>query len=164
MVKYPPLDNFPSNCIPPTLLPFHNAPALLVGSPVSHHHKNWKLGGGSLLLSRWPHWCGSRRVGATQFLGGRPRAEWWELTPQPFDDKERNEKIFAQQTRWKLNRSQMWRVWGLQPIASYAALLIHRSTALVLPQMPFEGGGGGGGAQLVPSQAASTTVCPGDLL
>ena len=34
-----------------------------------------------------------------------PRAEWCELTTQPFHDTERNGNIFAHQTNWKLNRS-----------------------------------------------------------
>ena len=50
---------FPSNCIPLTLMSLHNAPTLLVGWSVSHQHKHRKSGGGSR---------------ATPFLGGRPSA------------------------------------------------------------------------------------------
>ena len=64
MVKNPPLHNFPGSphCIPLTLLPLQNAPVLFMGSPVSHHHKYWKRGGGSHLHPRGPLWCGSHSV------------------------------------------------------------------------------------------------------
>ena len=94
MVKNPPLDISNSNCIPLTLLSLHNAPALLVESPVSHQHKYWKRGGGSAL----PYWRKPLRF-EVAVLVREPRAEWCELTPQPVDDADRNGKIFAHQTR-----------------------------------------------------------------
>ena len=85
---------YSSNCIPPTLMLLHNAPALCVGARVSHHHKYWKSGGGSTLPSRRKP---LRFLVAV--LVREPRAEWCELTPQPVDDTDRNGKIFAHQAR-----------------------------------------------------------------
>ena len=78
MVKKPTARQFSSNCIPLTLMSLHNAPALIVGSPVSYHHKYWKRGGGSTLPSRREP---SRFL--VVVLVRELRAEWRELPPPP---------------------------------------------------------------------------------
>ena len=80
--------------IPLTLMSLHNAPALLVGSPVSHHHKYRKSGGGSALPSRREPFRFSVAV-----LLREPRVGWCELTSQPVDESERDRKVFSHLTR-----------------------------------------------------------------
>ena len=66
----------------------------LWGRRLSHHKKYWKRGGGSNLPSRREP---LRLLVAV--LVREPRTEWFELTPQPVDDSDRNEKTFAHQMR-----------------------------------------------------------------
>ena len=155
MVKNPPLDNFPCNCIPLTLMSLHNAPALLVGSPVSHHHKYRKSGGGSALPSRREPFRFSVAV-----LLREPRVGWCELTSQPVDESERDRKVFSH-----LTRSPSWTGPKCEADGACNPLLVMRP-AWSASQPPLcshrcrsgGGGGGGGGAHCLCCASLPSTI------
>ena len=125
-------------------------PALLVGSPVSHHHKYRKSRGGggggggeggvsALPSRRKPH------LFSVAVLVREARAGWCELTPQPVDKSDRRWKDFYSPDKMAAEPVPDEKRMGLATrcyLCGPPHLLVNRPCALVLPLMPVGGGGG----------------------